>query len=386
MIKVLTVVGTRPEAIKLAPVILELQRRPNTFLSRVCLTAQHREMAQQALDIFGIRPDHDLDAMSDGQTLSELTAKLLHSLDAAIAEDPPSVILVQGDTTTALCGALVGFYRQLPVGHVEAGLRTRDARSPFPEEMNRRLLGNLATLHFAPTTIARDELLKEGVDSRTIFTTGNTVVDALDWMRNRLVDTPTEISEELERRLGGSDVVLVTGHRRESFGAGLESICLAIRDVAEANEGVVFVYPVHLNPRVREPVHRILGSRERIHLLEPLPYGAFIWLMNRATIVLTDSGGIQEEAPSLGKLVLVMRDKTERLEGIASGAARLIGTNRQGIVTALTHALTEKRPTSTPADVVNPYGDGQAAKRIAEVLESRLRADQREIRPSSTAL
>ena len=373
MINVLTVIGTRPEAIKLAPVVLELQRREHQFRSRVCLTAQHRDMADQALRMFDVRPDYDLDVMSAGQTLAQVTSRIIERLDRVVADHKPDVIVVQGDTTTVVCGALVGFYHRTSVAHVEAGLRTGSRFSPYPEEMNRRVVGHLADLHFAPTQRACDALIREGIEEGSVFLTGNTVIDALLWVRDRIGRAPpAELPAGLGVAINGRDVVLVTGHRRESFGEGFENICQAIRDVADALPDVVFVYPVHLNPNVRGPVQRILGGHPRILLLEPLSYGPFVWLMNRSTVVLTDSGGVQEEGPSLGKPVLVMRETTERPEGIAAGNAKLVGVRRQDIVAALAQLLLDPDARARMASVANPYGDGQASTRIVDVLEKRV--------------
>ena len=365
---VLTVIGTRPEAIKLAPVILALCRRRDQFVSKVCVTGQHRDMAGRALALFDVIPDYDLDVMLPGQTLAQVTSRTVDRLDDVVVRERPDVVLVQGDTTAALCGALVGFYNRRMVGHVEAGLRTSDKYSPFPEEINRRLVAGIADFHFAPTESAEEALVREGVSDSSVFVTGNTVIDALLWVRERMRQLPVQLPQPVVAALEKSDVVLVTGHRRESFGEGLENICQAIREVADALPRVVFVYPVHLNPNVREPVERILGDHPRIFLLEPLPYAPFVWLMDHATVVLTDSGGVQEEAPSLGKPVLVMRERTERPEGIRSGNAILVGIEKPKIVDALTRLLREPELRATMASVANPYGDGHAADRIVEVL------------------
>jgi len=368
VIKVLTVIGTRPEAIKFAPVVLELERRKGSFFYRTCLTAQHREMADQPLNLFGIKPDYDLNIMLPGQTLGQVTARIVERLDKIVAHEKPDVLLVQGDTTTAFCGALVGFYHQIRVGHIEAGLRTGNKYAPFPEEVNRRLVGHIADLHFAPTESAREALLREGVPDSTVFLTGNTVIDALLWMRDRMRTVRPELPNGIVEALNGRQVILVTGHRRESFGDGFESICRAIREVADAFPTVAFIYPVHFNPNVHKPVNRILGNHARIFLLEPLSYDSFVWLMDRATIVLTDSGGVQEEAPSLGKPVLVMRETTERPEGIVAGNALLVGVQRERIVEGLSHLLLDPESRAMMAAVNNPYGDGLASKRIVDIL------------------
>jgi UDP-N-acetylglucosamine 2-epimerase (non-hydrolysing) len=365
---ILSIMGTRPEVIKLAPVILELERWPKRFTSKVCVTGQHRQMLDQALTTFGILPDRDLDIMSPGQSLAQITACVMEKLDRVLTDDQPDVVLVQGDTTTALCGALAAYYHRVRIGHVEAGLRTGNKYAPFPEEINRRLIAQVADYHFAPTEHAKNALLGEGFAPSTVFVTGNTVIDALLWMRERVREVPPQLPDGLEAAIEGRQMVLVTGHRRESFGEGFESICLAIREVADAFPCAVFVYPVHLNPNVREPVNRILGGHERIHLVEPLSYAPFVWLMDRASIVLTDSGGVQEEAPSLGKPVLVMRETTERPEGIEAGNARLVGVQRECIVDALIQLLNSPEQRAAMAAIRNPYGDGNASARIVEIL------------------
>lgn len=366
--RILTIIGTRPEAIKLAPVVLELRGKPNLFISKVCVTAQHREMLDQPLAIFGIKPDYDLNIMSPRQTLAQITARAIKGLDDVVAKEKPVVILVQGDTTTAFCGALAGYYHQVTVGHVEAGLRTGNKCAPYPEEINRRLVGQIADIHFAPTEYAKQALLREGILATSIFVTGNTVIDALLWMRMRVRATPPELPSGLATTLEAQRVILVTGHRRESFGEGFENICHAVREVADAFADVAFVYPVHLNPRVREPVKRILGTHPRIHLIEPLSYAQFVWLMDRAEIVMTDSGGVQEEAPSLGKPVLVVRETTERPEGITAGNALLVGVRQDRIVEGLTQLLRDPKKRAAMGTVNNPYGDGHAAERIVDIL------------------
>jgi UDP-N-acetylglucosamine 2-epimerase (non-hydrolysing) len=325
-------------------------------------------MLDQPLVLFGITPDYDLNIMAPGQTLAQVTARAMEGLDRVLTQDKPDLILTQGDTTTSFCGALAGYYHRTPVGHIEAGLRTGDKYAPFPEEINRRLVGQIADWHFAPTEYARQALLREGVPESRVFVTGNTVIDALLWVRERVRTTRPELPEALSESLDGQQVILVTGHRRESFGQGFESICQAIREVADAFPNVAFVYPVHLNPNVREPVNRILGGHPRIHLIEPLTYAPFVWLMDLATIVLTDSGGVQEEAPSLGKPLLVMRETTERPEGIATGNARLVGVGKERIVAELTKLLLNPQERASMTAVSNPYGDGLAARRIVDVL------------------
>ena len=332
------------------------------------MTAQHREMLDQALAIFGIQPDFDLDIMTPNQSLAQITARAMEGLDSIIARDTPDVVLVQGDTTTALCGALAAFYHKVKVGHVEAGLRTGNKYAPFPEEANRLLVTRLADYHFAPTEHARQALLNEGVADSAVFVTGNTVIDALLWVRDRVRKARPALPDGLAEALNDKQVVLVTGHRRESFGTGFENICSAIREVADRFRDVMFVYPVHLNPNVREPVNRILGQHPRVRLIEPLSYAPFVWLMDRATIVLTDSGGVQEEAPSLGKPVLVMRETTERTEGIVAGSARLVGVKQTRIASELITLLLHPEERAAMASINNPYGDGRAASRIIAAL------------------
>ncbi len=369
MIKVLCVIGTRPEAIKMAPVIEELNRHPDRFRLRVCATGQHREMLDQVLDIFGIRPDFDLRLMQPDQSLASLTARLLTSLDRVVGEVQPDWVLAQGDTTTALASALVAYYHKRKFGHVEAGLRTGDKYHPFPEEINRRIADVIADAHFAPTERARLALLSEGIPDERIHVTGNTVVDAVqeisarpyDWRNGPLGALPSD------RRL-----VLITAHRRESFGEPFREICLAIQDLARAfaADDVHFVYPVHLNPNVQQPVRDILSGMSNVHLLPPLDYLASVHLMKRSELILTDSGGIQEEAPGLGVPVLVMRETTERPEGIEAGVARLVGTRRPRIVAEAERLLRDPAARANLTTRGNPYGDGQAAARITSILMS----------------
>ncbi len=370
--KILTIIGTRPEAIKLCPLVLEFQRRAE-FESLVCSTGQHREMLAQVFSTFDISADHDLDLMAPNQTLAMVTARATTGLDQVFATEQPDLCIVQGDTTTAFTGALVGHYHKTPIGHVEAGLRTGNKFSPFPEEMNRRLVGRMADLHFAPTEHAQQSLLNEGVDPQTVFVTGNTVIDALLWTRDRVIKNPPNDTAEIQKLIDDREMVLITGHRRESFGTGFENMCQAIRTVADQHPDVEFVYPVHLNPNVQQPVNAILGNHPRIHLIAPLSYEPFVWLMNRATVVLTDSGGIQEEAPSLGKPVLVMRENTERPEGVEAGNAKLVGTSQEKIISELTTLLQDPALRDIMANVANPYGDGNACQKIADIISGKIK-------------
>jgi UDP-N-acetylglucosamine 2-epimerase (non-hydrolysing) len=366
MKRVLSVFGTRPEAIKLAPVILELEKHPGQIESLVCVTAQHREMLDQVLEWFRIRPDYDLDLMQPNQELAEFACRALGAVSSLLKEVMPDVVLVQGDTTTVMMAALAAFYQRIPIGHVEAGLRTRNRYDPFPEEINRRVAGALTTYHFAPTERAVAALCAEQVPEKDVFLTGNTVVDAL------LMTVQRPVSLEVDLPRDGRRLILVTAHRRESFGAPFESLCLALRDLAERNADVEIVYPVHLNPNVRDPVGRILSNRPCIHLLEPLRYEHFVHLMARSYLILTDSGGIQEEAPVLGKPTLVMRATTERPEAVRAGMARLVGTDRQRIVAEAEHLLRDENAYRAMSQVGSPFGDGHAAERIVEILRSRL--------------
>jgi UDP-N-acetylglucosamine 2-epimerase (non-hydrolysing) len=364
---VLSVFGTRPEAIKMAPVLKELERHPNKIRSVVCSTGQHREMLDQVLDLFEILQDYDLSLMEPNQTLSRLTANLITGLDEVITQVEPDWVLAQGDTTTVLAASLVAYYHKARFGHIEAGLRTGDKYRPFPEEINRRLADAMSDLFFCPTEHARRTLLKEGYPDTAIRVTGNTVIDALldvagrefSWEDSQLARIPTD------KRL-----VLITAHRRESFGEPFRELCLAIRELAEtfSDEGVQFVYPVHLNPNVQEPVREILGGQTNIHLIEPLDYLSLVHLMKRSEIILTDSGGIQEEAPGLKIPVLVMRDTTERPEGVEAGVVKLVGTERRRIVEEASHLLKDPKARAAMASGANPYGDGKASQRIVEAL------------------
>ena len=372
MKKVLFVFGTRPEAIKLAPIILEFKNYPQVQ-TIICVTAQHRRMLDQVLGLFAIVPDIDLDLMKPDQTLSELTGRVVHGVDRVIEKEQPSIVLIQGDTTTVMAAALAAFYNKIPVGHVEAGLRSNDIYSPFPEEMNRRITSILGNYHFAPTEKAKKALLGEGISKERIYVTGNTVIDALHMILKKPV--PMLVREILDR-VGISDnvnerkMILVTAHRRENFGERFKSICRGIKQLAERNPDIGIVYPVHLNPNVQEPANRILGGLDRILLIEPVDYDSMAHLMNAASIILTDSGGIQEEAPSLGKPVLVMRTETERPEGVEAGTAKLVGPYTDRIVMETERLLYDKAAYNEMARAINPYGDGKAAKRIVKILLS----------------
>lgn len=369
--KVLTVFGTRPEAIKMAPLALGLAADPR-FEAKVCVTAQHREMLDQVTALFGITPDYDLNVMRPGQDLYGVTSAILTGLKTVLEEFQPDIVLVHGDTATTLSTTLAAYYARIPVGHVEAGLRTGNLYSPWPEEGNRRVTGALAALHFAPTETSANALRREGVAEDTIVVTGNTVIDALLQVVER-IGSNTELSAQLAGRFQflspDRRVVLVTGHRRESFGGGFERICTALAQLADRFSDVDIVYPMHMNPNVREPVQRILGARSNIHLIEPLDYLPFVHLMSHSHVIVTDSGGIQEEAPSLGKPVLVMRDTTERPEALEAGTVRLVGTDTDVIVAEVSRLLTDKAAYDEMSFAHNPYGDGQAVARILDALE-----------------
>lgn len=365
MLRTLLIFGTRPEAIKMARVVHALKEHPQADVV-TCVTAQHRQMLDQVLDWFQITPDHDLDLMQPGQTLAGLTALALERLIQTIEQVQPDIVLVQGDTTTAMTATLAAFYLRVPVGHIEAGLRTHDIYNPFPEEVNRHLISVMASFHFAPTSTARKALLAEGVTPSTIYLTGNTVIDALKWTAAQ----PRQLDLGLPLDQPGERLILITGHRRESFGPALEAICQALRQIAEYNPDVRLVYPVHLNPNVQEPVYRILEGLERVHLIKPLPYPDFVHLMARSTLIITDSGGIQEEAPALGKPVLVMRSTTERPEAVDAGTARLVGTDTQTIVDETERLLHDETAYQAMANAISPFGDGHAAEHIANILLS----------------
>jgi len=402
-LKVLAVFGTRPEAIKMAPVVKELERRADRFVSRVCVTAQHRQMLDQVLALFGIAPDYDLNVMQDGQSPTQVAAAVLSRLEPVLQAECPDWVLVQGDTTTVAAAAWAAFYAGVKVGHVEAGLRTFDKRQPFPEEVNRRIASVVADLHFAPTEAARQNLLREGVPAASVHVTGNTVIDALLWaaaqpcppeieaLWGRIAGCRSQVAGYRSQDAGcGSPVagqqfgltgdvgqetwrlVLVTAHRRENFGRPLEQICLALREIALAYPGdVQIIYPVHLNPHVQEPARRILGDAPGVTLTDPLDYLPFVHLMKRSYMVLTDSGGIQEEAPGLGKPVLVLREVTERPEAVAAGTVRVVGTQRERIVGEARRLLEDRQEYERMAHAVNPYGDGRAAERIVGHLLNR---------------
>ena len=381
------VFGTRPEAIKMAPLVKEFQKHPDTFETVVCVTAQHREMLDQVLHIFDIVPDYDLNIMKQGQDLYDITSRVLIGMRDVLKEVQPDVVLVHGDTTTSTATALAAFYQQIPVGHVEAGLRTHNIYSPWPEEMNRQLTGRIATYHFAPTPLSRQNLLTENIDDKQIFVTGNTVIDALHWVVKRIKEDVL-LEENLKKILSasgydinrladGKRIVLITGHRRENFGDGFISMCTAIKDLSVKYPDVDFVYPMHLNPNVRQPIREVFGETPATNMffIEPLEYLSFVYLMEKAYLVLTDSGGIQEEAPGLGKPVLVMRDTTERPEALDAGAVKLVGTDYDKIVDEVSHLLEKRNYYEQMSRAVNPYGDGAACKRIVSVLHTCLCLD-----------
>ena len=371
MIKVLSVFGTRPEAIKMAPVLLELKKFPEQFESRVCVTGQHRQMLDQALNLYQIVPDFDLNIMGKSQSLSYITAKILVGLDDVFEQFQPDIVLVHGDTSTTLAASLAAFYRRISVGHIEAGLRTGNIYSPWPEEMNRKLTSAMTHYHFAPTKKARQNLLSEALLSDNNFVTGNTVIDSLMHVANSL-DTNLELVGNLKAKFSYIDpnkrMILVTGHRRESFGEGLLSICRALKTIVDSHSDVEIVYPVHLNPNVQAAVTQILGKVPRIYLIEPQEYVDFVYLMRNSCLIVTDSGGIQEEAPSLGKPVLVTRDTTERPEAVAAGTVELVGMNTDAIVAAVNRLLTDKIAYKKMCEAHNPFGDGRAAARIVNTL------------------
>ena len=378
-IKVMLVFGTRPEAIKMAPLVKELQKRADVFQTLVCVTGQHREMLDQVLRLFEIVPDYDLNIMKQGQDLYDVTTRVLNGMRGVLKEIQPNVVLVHGDTTTSTAAALAAFYRQIPVGHVEAGLRTYNIYSPWPEEMNRQLTGRIATYHFAPTLLSKNNLLQEGIKEKYIYVTGNTVIDALYWVVNKIKSNESlnqtlfnalkSNGYDVNRLSDGRKMILITGHRRENFGNGFIHICQAIKELAEKYPTVDFIYPMHLNPNVRQPIFDIFGNRQfdNLFFIEPLEYLSFVYLMEKSTIVLTDSGGIQEEAPGLGKPVLVMRDTTERPEALEAGTVKLVGTDANKIVNEISVLLDDKEYYDKMSKAVNPYG--LACRRIIDILE-----------------
>lgn len=382
MKKVMLVFGTRPEAIKMCPLVKEFQKHPNEFETIVCVTGQHREMLDQVLNIFDVTPDYDLNIMKQGQDLYDVTARVLVGMRDILKEVQPNVVLVHGDTTTSTASALAAFYQQIPVGHVEAGLRTHNIYSPWPEEINRQITGRIATYNFAPTPLSKNNLLREAIAEESITVTGNTVIDALYWVVDK-IKTNSELQKNLDTTLcnagynvtrlnAGRKLVLITGHRRENFGDGFINMCTAIKDLTKKYPDVDFVYPMHLNPNVRKPIHEVFGedlsNLGNMFFIEPLEYLSFVYLMEQSTIVLTDSGGIQEEAPGLGKPVLVMRDTTERPEALEAGTVKLVGTNYDKIVDEVSRLLDDTNYYDAMSKAVNPYGDGVACGRIIETL------------------
>ena len=365
--KVLTIFGTRPEAIKMAPLVKKLNQ-DEAIDSVLCVTAQHRQMLDQVLDLFELKPDYDLDIMKANQTISQITTNVLLKLEEVIQKENPDIILVHGDTTTTFAAALAAFYHQKRIGHVEAGLRTYDPYSPYPEEMNRVMTGHLSAIHFAPTERNRDNLLKEAISPEKIFVTGNTVIDALKWVVNKPYDFEDNTLKGID--FDGKRVIAVTCHRRENLGENMENIFSAIRDIASSFEDVEIVYPMHMNPKVRETADKILKGAERIHLIEPLTYQPFANLMAKSYMVITDSGGMQEEAPALGKPVLVVRKETERPEAIEAGTAKLAGTDRETIYQMAETLLADKKEYDKMAKAVNPYGDGLASERIVDIIKN----------------
>ena len=381
MKKILLIFGTRPEAIKMAPLVKALEA-DNNFNSKVCVTAQHREMLDQVLSIFNIAPDYDLDLMKAGQDLYDITSRVLLGLRSVLDDFKPDIVLVHGDTGTSTAAALAAFYKQIPVGHIEAGLRTNDIYSPWPEEMNRQLTGRLTTLHFAPTPWSKENLLKENINQDKITVTGNTVIDALhlalekieqsNRLRQDIINSLDSHVPNIETQLENKKLILITGHRRENFGEGFVHMCEAIKEIASQHSEALIIYPVHLNPNVQKPVIEILGDIENVHLIPPLEYLPFIYLMSQSYFVLTDSGGIQEEAPGLGKPVLVMRDTTERPEAVEAGTVKLVGTDKDMIIKEAIELLTNESAYRQMSKSHNPYGDGFACERIIEFLKEKL--------------
>ena len=372
MKKILLIFGTRPEAIKMAPLVKEFQKRPDVFETKVCVTAQHREMLDQVLDFFEIKPDYDLDLMKPGQNLYGLTADIITNLKPVLEGFDPDYVFVHGDTTTTMAASIASFYSGAKVCHVEAGLRTHNKLSPFPEEINRQITGRVCDFHFAPTTTSKENLIKENIQEDTILVTGNTVIDALLDSVERVNQEPSELINDLSTTLGDKELILVTGHRRENHGEGFVRICEALKEIALDDTNRLIVYPVHLNPKVQKPVKCILSGIDNVILIDPLAYQDFIWMMNRAKIIITDSGGVQEEAPSLGKPVLVMRDTTERPEAVKAGTVLLVGTNKKLIVKGALDLLNNEERFKAMSRLHNPYGDGKACKRIVDFILNKI--------------
>lgn len=369
MKKILVVFGTRPEAIKMAPLVKEFLKYTDAFDTRVCVTAQHREMLDQVLTFFDIKPEYDLDVMQPGQNLYSLTSAIILKLKPVLESFKPDYVFVHGDTTTTMAASIAAFYSGAKVCHIEAGLRTHNKLSPFPEELNRQITGRVADFHFAPTVASKNNLLKENIDTNSIEVTGNTVIDALLHSVKKVKQEPSDLVKQLDIDLNGADLLLVTGHRRENHGKGFIRICEALKTIALQRPEIQIIYPVHLNPKVLEPVNRILGDINNIQLIKPLPYHDFIWLMDRAKIIITDSGGVQEEAPSLGKPVLVMRDTTERPEAVAAGTVILVGTDTQKIIQETFELLDDATHFQEMSNKHNPYGDGEACGRIVSFMK-----------------
>lgn len=368
MTKNLFIFGTRPEAIKMAPLIKAFQKHPELFDVKICVTAQHREMLDQVLDFFDISADYDLDLMRPDQNLYTLTANIITGMKPVLETFQPDYVFVHGDTTTTMAGSIASFYSGAKVCHVEAGLRTHNKWSPFPEEINRQITGRICDYHFAPTKTSKQNLLQENIKEDTILVTGNTVIDALHHSVERVIHEPSTLIQGISKTLGNKEVVLVTGHRRENHGDGFIRICEALKEIAIDNKNRIIVYPVHLNPKVQEPVNRILANIENVLLIEPMAYQDFIWMMNRSKIIITDSGGVQEEAPSLGKPVLVMRDTTERPEAVEAGTVVLVGTNKDVIVNETLDLLNNTKRFENMSKLHNPYGDGKACERIVDFI------------------
>ncbi|MDC0082929.1 UDP-N-acetylglucosamine 2-epimerase (non-hydrolyzing) [Schleiferiaceae bacterium] len=368
--KILLIFGTRPEAIKMAPLFNEFRKNSAKFDTKVCVTAQHREMLDQVLDFFEIKPDYDLDLMKPGQNLYDLTALIIQNLRPILEEFTPDYVFVHGDTTTSMAAAIASFYFGAKVCHIEAGLRTNNKLSPFPEEINRQITGRICSYHFAPTETSRHNLLKENISRDTILVTGNTVIDALIKSVEKVKEKSSPVIQDLSQKIGNREIVLVTGHRRENHGEGFERICKALKRIAEDDLNRLIIFPVHKNPKVHRPVNRILAGVRNLLLIDPLAYQDFIWLMNRSKIIITDSGGVQEEAPSLGKPVLVMREATERPEALEAGTVLLVGTNENLIVSKALDLLNNELSFEKMSKLHNPYGDGLASKRIVEFIQN----------------